>query len=249
MKILNVARTALMLVAVTIIATLIIQISPKNASADLSSIYAIGRGVFVLGDFLLEKTKGTKENSELKAIQDSFIQQETKMGNKISFGPLYERVGINSKAIVLTFNATVNDKPAPISFLFILDDDFATVNGCVIWDDLAEYKANSSKKALASHYAKYFGVDLGPVDEEDSKKTSEVAAETKPLAETAAVPVQPQPATSSSETTAAVQSQTPPTAPAKNPSEVLKELKKMKDDGLITEEEFNAKKKQILDKM
>ena len=248
---------------VVLVALFILAFPANKAFADASSLIDLARflplGIKSLA--ALFSGSGSGSDSEIKSIekdgQQYVIERHKKEGRIISFGSLHEKVIVNKQAVVLTYNAKVNGKETVISLGLIQKEDKIYHAITLLWDDLAEYKANSSKKFLATCYAKYGkGLNVGPVDEEDSVKTATAESKPETPAPTASapaptVPVQPQtpPTVATAPEPKAVEKAVAPDASAKNPSEVLKELKKMKDDGLITPEEYDAKKKEILSKM
>ena len=261
-------KTTLIVIIAVIFCLTSVAAKASAAGEELILIEA-GKGLLGLFDGIF--TSGSKSPKEkytsaeeieknTQAVREDVVKRAKELlGIQLTCDTFYDGIKVSPRIMVLTFNGTKNGAPTLISVFFTSDTDNAkkiSYEGLfVIWDDLAEYKANSSKKSLAADYAKYYKTDLGPVDEEDPKKTA--SAESKPetpaqtaIAPAPTVPVQPQtPPTVATAPEPPTQKVVAPDAPAKNPSEVLKELKKMKDDGLITPEEYDAKKKEILGKM
>lgn len=140
-----------------------------------------------------EYTSAEEIQKNTREVREDVIKKaKERWGFKLTCDTFYEGIKVNPRITILTFNGTNNNIPTLISIFFTADADNAktiSYNGrFIIWEDIAEYKAKSSKKYFAAKYAKYFGVDPGPVDEEDLKKTPETApADTAPPAPSTAL--------------------------------------------------------------
>lgn len=183
--------------------SLLLPVNKAFAGADF--LIELGRwiplGLKGLTTLLPGSDSEVKKNAEevIKKAQGDAIRRMKAVGREITFDSLYEQVIINKQANVLTFKVRIDKKETLLSIGMLKKQDEIVWIYTLAWDDLAEYKANSSKKALAARYVKYAEIDPGPVDEEDPKKTPETA--TTP---------QPQPTPQSTPTATA----TPETAPA-----------------------------------
>jgi len=152
-----------------VIITFLLTLTPSRASADAAQmvIGIIDWGIKILGsgsDHKKEKGENSSMTS-MKRIQEFVIQSEAKNGNKLAFGSLYEKIEINPRSIVLTYNGTMNKKQTVFSLAFENNEQLGKVifKGYLWWDDLAEYK-NADKQLIRDYFKQYCNVDLGPVE-------------------------------------------------------------------------------------
>lgn len=191
---------------------LLFPVFPVNkafAGADL--LIELGRWIPLGLEGLAASFSGSdsKAKKVVKEAQKYLIEKQEAEGREVTFGDLREQVIINKRANVLTFKANTDGKETLISIGFLKRREEINFVCYIIWDDEEEYKANSSKKALAARYVKYAGINVGPVDEEDPPKTSP------------ATPAQPQPAPQSTPTATTTPETTPANTAPPAPSTAL----------------------------
>jgi hypothetical protein len=244
---------------ITVIAIFALSMAPSQSFAAGYGGVAAG-GAAAGGDVILDgmidslfkaifskspsKENKNKKEEYLAILKAEIVKKSARSGKNIIVHSFYEMKEINETGLLLTFFVSINGKEnALISVLHIKKPDqlyYATID--ISWNDLNEYN-NCSRKSLAELLAKG-GYNIGLAED---VPLGGMAYKKQPQPDKPAQAVQ----TTSTATATPNDQATQPTAvvPAKSPAERLAELNKMKDQGLITQDEYDVKKAEILKQM
>jgi|WetSurMetagenome_2_1015567.scaffolds.fasta_scaffold00300_22 hypothetical protein len=214
-----------------------------GATADSGNIFSDG----IIGSaykYIFGKSSSNKKETAnekyLEMLKAKIVEIYAREGKTIIVRSFHEENMINQNARLLSFFVRIDaGEETLLSVLLVRKPDglyYPRIN--MTWDGIGEYN-NRTKKELAEKAASW-GYNIGP-------------AEDIPLGGLA-YKKQPQPDKSdqtvqTTETPGAQPAQPQAPSAGRSVSETLAELKKMKDQGLITPDEYDAKKAEILRKM